>query len=140
MTLDAAAGVVNRRETIEHGWKSEVRALREEFNNLRRQVSYMMPGVINSAPALKTGTTSALTVRSEAFSFAARGLIEAKAAIETAFTATTHDIAATKESWYTISIATGGTITITQGADQTVGTILLAAAPDSAFAWLTYYF
>ena len=130
MALDALAGVTNRKETLEHGWKSEVRALREEFNKLRRQVSYMMPGVINSAPGIKTGTTSALTVRTEAFTFAARGLIESKAAVETAFTATTHDVAATKESWFAVVIATGGTITLVKGADQTVGTIVLPIATD----------
>ncbi len=131
MPLDAIAGVTDRKETEEHGFKSEVRALRQEVNKLRRQVSYMMPGVINSAPALKTGTTSAKELRVEAFTMSARGLIESVAAAETAFTATTHDLAATKEAWFVLSVATGGGLTIVKAADQTVGTIVLPIAPDN---------
>jgi len=131
MSLDAISGATNRKETKEHGYKSEVRALREELNNLRRQVSYMMPGVLFSDPANKRGTSAVTAWRVEAFTYAVRGLIESKAAAETAFTATTHDVAASKEAWFVLTIASGGALTITKATDQTIGTKLLPQAPDN---------
>jgi hypothetical protein len=115
----------------EHQTGSVSDRVRLAHNKLAQIVAFMMPGVLLSDPASKTGTTSAKTWRTEAFTFAARGLQEAKAAIETALTATTHDVAASKQAWYTLSIATGGTLTITKAADQTIGTDLLAIAPDN---------
>jgi len=115
----------------EHGFKSEVRALREQYNALAQAVALMMPGVLLSEPATKTGTSSAKTWRSEAFTFVARGKKESKAAAETAFTATTHDVAASKEAWFTLSVAAGGGLTITKAADQTIGTKVLATGPDN---------
>lgn len=103
----------------------------DDVENLRRAVSYMMPGVVLTAPATKTGTTSAKAWRNEAFTYATRGLIESKAAAETAFTATTHDVAASKEAWFVLSIAAGGTLTITKAADQTIGTVVLPSGPDN---------
>jgi hypothetical protein len=131
MALNDISGATARSAVRTEGWKSEARALREEFNNLARQVSYMMPGVLLSKPGLRQGTTSAVKIAVEDFTFACRGLVQSKSSAEVAFTDTTHDIAASKEAWYTVSIASGGTVTITKGADQTIGTVLLAIAPDN---------
>lgn len=118
--------------TKEHGFKSEVREIRKLINKLAQIVSVMMPGVLLSDPATKTGTTSAKAWRSEAFTFKFRGLKVSAAAQEKAFTATTHDTAATKESWYVLSVQTDGTtFTITKAADQTIGTKVLPTIPDN---------
>jgi azurin len=115
----------------EHVTGSMVEQLRLAYNDLANIVSYMMPGVLLSAPATKTGTSAATAWRNEAFTFKARGLKVSKAAAETAFTATTHDVAANKQAWYVLSIQSGGTLTITKGADQTIGTDVLPAGPDN---------
>jgi hypothetical protein len=124
--------ITNRAAVQEHGFKSEMRALREEFNKLVWQVAHQMPGVLLSAPALKTGTTSAKTLRAEAFAFTFRGMQVAAAAQEKAFTATSHDVGATKEAWFVLTTqADGTTFTITKAADQTIGTQVLPTAPDN---------
>lgn len=116
---------------------SVLERLRLAYNNLAQIVAYSMPGVLLAAPASKKGTTSAKTWRTEAFSYQVRGLKEAKAAVETAFTATTHDVAASRQAWFLLSIATGGALTITKAADQIIGTELLPQVPDNqiAVAW-----
>jgi hypothetical protein len=116
----------------EHGFKSEVRELRKLVNILAQITSISMPGCLLTAPAGKTGTSSAKTWRVEGFDYKVRGLKETKAAAETALTATTHDTAGSKESWYLLSIASGGTLTITKGADQTIGTKVLPQVPDNS--------
>lgn len=135
---DIAATVIGVTETRvkhrEHVEGSVVEELRGLVNRLVAQVCLMMPGVVLSAPAVKAGTSAATAWRSEAFTFAARGKVEAKAAAETALTATTHDTAASKEAWYVLSVAAGGTLTITKGADQTIGTKVLPTVPDNQVA------
>jgi hypothetical protein len=102
------------------------------LNRLIRQVSYMMPGLLMSAPASKTGTTSAKTWRTEAFTFVFRGKNTSAAAQEKALTATTHDVAASKEAWFVLSVQSDGTtFTITKAADQTIGTEVRPTAPDN---------
>ena len=115
--------------------------LRLLVNKLVAHALFGMPGCLTSAPAAKTGTTSAKTWRTELFTFATRGLLQSKAAVETAFTATTHDVAASRQAWFVLSIASGGALTITKAADQVIGTDLLPEAPDNqvvvAYAKLT---
>lgn len=104
----------------------------DDMEELRRAVTLLMPGVLLSAPATKTGTTSAKTWRAEAFTFTFRGKTTSAAAQEKAFTATTHDVAASKEAWFALSVQTDGTtFTITKAADQTIGTVLLPTTPDN---------
>lgn len=118
---------------------SDARTLLIQFNKLiddveqlRSALTHVMPGVLLSAPALKAGTSSAKALRAEAFTFTARGKVVSAAAQEKAFTATTHDVAASKEAWFVLSTqADGTTFTITKGADQTIGTKVLPVAPDN---------
>lgn len=128
LTPEVLAQVQTVREGMRGGALED---LRIAFNKLVDAVSLMMPGVLRSAPANKTGTTSNLTWRTEAFTFMARGQALSKAAIETAFTATTHDIAASRQAWYVLSIQAGGTLVITKAADQIVGTDVYPIAPDN---------
>lgn len=103
-----------------------------DVEELRRGVSYMMPGVVLTDPGNKTGTSDATTWRTEAYTFTFRGLIVSSAAQEKALTGTTHDVAASKEAWFVLSVATDGTsYTITKAADQTIGTVLLPTGPDN---------
>jgi hypothetical protein len=118
---------------------TDVAQLVENFNKLvddveavRGAVALAMPGVLTSDPALKTGTTSAKTIRAEAFTFNFRGKAVSAAAVETAFTATTHDVAASKEAWFSLSVQSDGTtFTITKAADATIGTVILPIGPDN---------
>lgn len=119
---------------------SDVRNLIEYVNQLSALVAgSLMPGCLLSDPATKTGTSSAKTWRTEAFTFTFRGKQTSAAAQEKAFTATTHDVAASKEAWFVLSVQTDGTtFTITKGADQTIGTKVLPTTPDNEIpvAWL----
>jgi len=111
---------------------SDVEELRAAYNALCDTISMMMPGVLTSAAASKTGTTSAATWRTEVFSFRFRGLKVTTSAQEKAFTATTHDVAASKQAWFALSVQSNGTsFTITKGADQTIGTDVLPTGPDN---------
>lgn len=116
----------------EHMTGSITDRLRLLVNKLVAHAVFGIPGALTSPPLAKTGTTSAKTWRTEAFTFATRGLQQAKAAIETAFTATTHDVAASRSAWFVLSIANGGTLTITKAADQVIGAApVLPLAPDN---------
>lgn len=128
LTPEVLAQTKVTREGVRGGTLEE---LRLAFNKLVDAVSLMMPGVLRSAPALKTGTTSNLTWRNEAFTFMARGQALSKGATETAFTATTHDVAASKQAWYVLSIQAGGTLVITKAADQDPGVHVYPIAPDN---------
>jgi hypothetical protein len=71
-------------------------------------------------PGLAIGTSSAAAVKIvNAFGLVVAGGFETKASAEVAFTATTHDItnstAKIQEAKYLLSIAAGGTVTITMG-------------------------
>jgi len=80
-----------------------------------------------TSAALAVGSTPA-QVATGAFVFQINGMPEAKAAVAagTAFTATTHDITDGSANSYLLSIAAGGTITITMGTEA-VGTVPGAA-------------
>lgn len=103
--------------------------LRTQFNALRADLNTVLTGdYLISLPVLAIGSTKA-QVANGAFTFAVNGIQEQKAAVAagTAFTATTHDIADGSARAFTISIATGGTITITAGT-AAVGTTATAPA------------
>jgi hypothetical protein len=95
-------------------------------------ISSMMPGCLTSAPGNKTGTSAATAWRTEAFTFRFRGQNASAAAQEKALTGTTHDVAASKEAWAVLTVrADGTTFTITQAADQTIGTVVLPTNVDN---------
>lgn len=87
-----------------------------------------------SVPSLGIGSTPA-NVATSAFSFRVDGTREDKAAVAagTAFTATTHDIAdpdaEPREAIYVLSVAAGGAITITKGADAAADEAVAPATP-----------
>lgn len=122
--------ILSRRHTQRKG--SDVDDLIVQFNRLAILTSWMMPGLVISDPASKAGTTDATTWRTEIFSFLFRGLNVTTAAQEKAFTDNTHDVAATKEAWFVLSVQSDGTsFTITKAADQTIGTVVLPTTPDN---------
>lgn len=112
--------------------KASFNLLVDDIENLRRQVSYMMPGVVLTAPGSVAGTTDAKRWRTAAYTFTFRGLIVSSAAQEKALTGTTHDVGASKEAWFVLSVQSNGTsYTVTKAADQTIGTVLLPTGPDN---------
>lgn len=113
---------------------SDAANLRTQFNALVDMVDLAITGTfVISDPTLAIGTSSKKAVKNAAFSFQANGVTEAKAAAETAFTATTHDIADGSARAFTLSIATGGTVTITPGT-AAVGTTATAPATPAGEA------
>lgn len=89
---------------------------------------------VKSSPGLKIGTT--VTLGSVAFKYVINGVSYYKAAANTAFTASDHDVA-TGSKWgvYRVSIGTTGTITITAGANNVtpgynMEALAIAAVPD----------
>lgn len=104
--------------------------LRTQFNALRTDLITVLSGdYLVTSPALAIGSTPS-QVASGAFTYVIDGIQYQKAAVAagTAFTATTHDIAADKEAIFVLSINAGGTITITKGDDADAGS---AVAPDT---------
>jgi hypothetical protein len=122
-----------RRESDVNDLLVQYNKLVGDVDELRRAVTYQMPGAVLTSPALKTGTTSAKTLRAEAFTFTFRGKITSASAQEKAFASdTSHDVAASKEAWFVLSTQTdGSTFTITKAADQTIGTVVLPTGPDN---------
>jgi hypothetical protein len=102
--------------------------LRSTFNDLRTFVLAALTGsTCLTDPGLQIGTSSKKAVRNNnAFSFTDDGVTVTKAAAETAFTATTHDVADGYKRIFVLSIVTAGTITITPG------TAVLAASTATA--------
>lgn len=128
--LNTARTTTKSKRTTRRG--SDVNDLIIQFNRLVRCVGFMMPGVLLTDPSSKAGTTDAKTWRTEIFTFLFRGLNVTTAAQEKAFTGTTHDIGATKEAWFFLSVqSNGSSFTITKAADQTIGTQLLPTGPDN---------
>jgi len=86
-----------------------------------------------STPVLAEGTSSKKELKCSSFNFRALGWQEAKTGAETAFTATTHDVldpdALPRGAIFVISIAQGGTITITKGTDALAGLEVAPATP-----------
>ena len=84
------------------------------------------------APTLAIGTSSAAEVKNSAFEIRVNGVTELVAAGETGFTATTDDIAdpdaSGREIVYVLSVAAGGTITITPG---TIAALAAGVAPST---------
>lgn len=130
MAAPSGAASVTRRRTTRQG--SDLHEVVVQLNRLIDLVSYLMPGVVLSAPANKAGTTAATAWRTEAFTFKFRGKTTSAAAQEKALTATTHDVAASREAWFVLSVQTDGTtFTVTKAADQTIGTVVLPTIPDN---------
>lgn len=127
------AGVAVTSDGDFFGLPGALRNLVINFNKLAQMVAFQtMPGVLLSDPSVKAGTTAATAWRSEAFTFTFRGLEVSAAAQEKALTATTHDVAASKEAWFALSVQSNGTsFTITKAADQTIGTKVLPTTPDN---------
>lgn len=85
-------------------------------------------GILQS-PAL---TNSTVTLSHGAFNYFVNGAPARKAAATVALTATTHDVAIDKWASFRVSIAAGGTVTITRAADQNTEALAhstLAAVP-----------
>lgn len=109
--------------------------LAQEFNKLRAVVENLILGdVLLQATVLSIGSTPT-NVATTAFKYQIEGIRAAKAAVAagTAFTATTHDIAAdaeaVQEAIYVLSVASGGAITITKGATADEGEAEAPATP-----------
>ncbi len=110
--------------------------LRTQYNLLRAALVASLTGAgLISLPGLVIGTSSAAAVKQTGFNFRALGFEETKAGDETAFTATTHDIldpdALARGAIFVLSIAQGGTITITKGADALAGLEVAPATPSN---------
>lgn len=89
---------------------------------------------IIGTPGLAIGTSSAAAVKIvNAIGVVVAGGFETKASAEVAFTATTHDITALAakitEAKYLLSIAAGGTVTITKGATANENESVIPAIP-----------
>jgi len=121
--------LTQRSGVREAGWKSEVRTLREAFNNLAITIAAMVPpGWVTTQGVYSAGSVSAKTWKNTAGVMSVKGVLTAIAAAETAFTHAGHDMAGTKEAWYVLLDTTGGNSkTIVKGADQTIGTVVLPA-------------
>ena len=108
--------------------------LRMHYNLLRAALVASLTGAgLISTPVLAEGTSSKADVKCSGFNFRALGFEEAKVGAETSFTDTTHDVldpdALARGAIFVLSIAQGGTITITKGADALAGSEVAPATP-----------
>lgn len=76
-----------------------------------------------------TMSNSTVSLALTAFTYYINGVPARKAAGNTALTATTHDVAATKWASYRVSIQSGGTVTITKSTDQDTEALAVANLP-----------
>lgn len=87
-----------------------------------------------SATGIAIGSSSKKAVLSAAFDYLAAGVPKTKGSVETAFTATTHDVtanaSAARERWYVLSIIADGTVTVTAGTQGAVGSGTIPATPS----------
>lgn len=91
--------------------------------------------VLTSATTLSIGTSSKKKIKTSAVTGWINGVYFAANAAETAFTATSHDIADGKWSSYKLSIIANGTITITKAAaDYATRALAIAAVPATPAA------
>lgn len=81
-----------------------------------------------ASPNFRIGTTSAKALKSDAFSAYLGGVAVPVAAVETAFTATTHDVAADKEARFLVCCSRAGVLTLVKGADAVAGASVDPAA------------
>lgn len=106
--------------------------LRLHYNKLRAAVVALCTGAgLITTPVLAEGTSSKKELKHSTFNVRALGVVEAVTGAEVAFTATGHDIldpdAQARGALYVISVAQGGTVTITKGDDALAGQ---EVAPD----------
>lgn len=107
--------------------------LRMHYNLLRAALVACLTGAgLISAPTLAEGTSSKKELKHATCNFRALGFQEALTGAEVAFTATTHDVldpdALARGAIFVASVAQGGTVTITKGADALAGA---EVAPDT---------
>ncbi len=81
-------------------------------------------------PNLTFGSTDKEKVKNDAFFLIQDGVISTIASTETAFTASTHDIAKGKEATFLVYVD-GATIKLSKGADASVGASVCPATPAS---------
>lgn len=126
--------------TKEAGWKSEVRALRDAFNNLVVTLAAQStPALITTQGVYSKGSSDAKCWKNTAGVMSVKGVATAISAAETAFTHAGHDVAQNKEAWFVLTVQSDGTTkTITKAADQTIGTHVLPAVPsnETVLCWL----
>jgi len=116
-----------------------VPVLREELNKVVADLERLRAavgdgnGVVTSAPTLAIGTSSAAEVKVAAFTVEQAGGTRTISSAETAFTATTHDIADPdtdpREAYFTLSVDKADTITITKGSDAAEDAAVKIAGP-----------
>lgn len=108
---------------------TDLETIRAQLESLR---SILLSGPLGSAaPGLAIGTTSKKEVKiANAVTLLVQGAPATVTAQEVGFTATTHDIAADKASYYALSADSQGTVVITKGADAAPGSAAKPAVPD----------
>ena len=104
--------------------------LRTAFNALREFVTDALTGnTCRSDPGLTIGSSSKKAVKAVAFTFNIKGMPYAHAGAETAFAATTDDVADGYTRIYNLEVPATGTIIITPGTAVLTANASTAAAP-----------
>lgn len=102
--------------------------------DLIRAIRTAMSNVTLTTPGLAIGSSSKAKVLTAAFNYTINGTNYQKASVETAFTATTHDIThnagGARERFYLYSINAAGTITVTAGTQGAVGSGTIPSLPS----------
>lgn len=105
----------------------------DDVERLRAALGRTSAGILTSAPGLTIGTTADTALKTVEFTMVIRGETVTVSAAETAFTATTHDIADPdadpREAYYTLSANASGTLTITKGDTAAADAAVKKAAP-----------
>lgn len=132
MTVDTR--VVSTNDANPQLNKEAAANLRTVINAIRDDVASLLSGThLVTTAGLAIGSSSAAKVLTAAFQYQVDGVRAHKASAETAFTATTHDIADPdddpREAIYVLSIAQGGTITITKGTTAAADAAVAPATP-----------
>jgi hypothetical protein len=105
--------------------------LKEVFNDIIEQLNNNGGAYILGSPALSIGSSSAAKVKNAAFAVVRDGVISTIASTETAFTATTHDIADGYEAIFNVYLDEDNTITLLKGTEVATAVPAVSVCPDT---------
>lgn len=104
--------------------------LKEIINDIIGQLNNQGGMAIVGSPALAIGSVSKAKILNGAFTVVRNGVVSTIASAETAFTATTHDIADGKEAIFLVYLDSSNAITLLKGDDAAADEAVCPDTPD----------
>jgi hypothetical protein len=103
--------------------------LKEIINDIAEQINAQGGTAIVGNPDLQIGSSSAAKIKNDAFYVVRDGVVSTIASTETAFTATTHDIADGYEAIFNVYLDADNTITLLKGTEVATAVPAVSVCP-----------